>query len=215
MKQISVRERRKGVSVCGASLRQLRIACGITQAELARRAGYSERLIRKAEAGGSLELETIADLATALSDYGQRIEVVDLCSSPEGLARKFVESYDEHERLMLDYCGHLLAEDFVFHCAGESDSQLSGEWFGLAGFQAWLDQLFARASRPQRKWLSVTYLTADTNVTARYSDQFVTADGLCHTLWVNLHFTISRGLIQRVENQCDTQVVHQLAALAD
>ena len=196
----------KGVSVCGESLRQLRIARGMTQMELARVAGYSERLIRKAEAGGSLSLTTIEDLADALSCHHKRITTSDLCSSPEAIARSFVECYDEHEQLMLDYCGHLLADDFVFHCAGEEASNMAGEWRGVTGFQAWLDQLFSIVSRPQRKCLQASYMAAEERVVAHYSDTFVAADHSQHVMWVNLHFTIRDGRIERIDDEFDTSL---------
>ena len=50
----------------------------MSQVELSRRSGYSERVIRKAEAGGTLRFETIQDLATAMSVEGHSISLQDL-----------------------------------------------------------------------------------------------------------------------------------------
>jgi transcriptional regulator with XRE-family HTH domain len=211
MNQQVAGKRAKGSCVCGERLRELRTSCGLTQVELARLAGYSERLIRKAESGGSLSLATIADLAEALSSYHRWVSPAELCCSHEALARLFVNSYDEHERLMLDYCRHVLADDFVFHFAGEARSALAGEWLRAAGLQAWLDEFFAMVTRPVRRCLQVSYLTDENEVTARYSDALVAADQSCHTMWVNLHFTFCEGHIQRIVYQCDTSLVAKLA----
>jgi transcriptional regulator with XRE-family HTH domain len=215
MNQQVASKRAKGTCVCGQRLRELRTRSGLTQVELARRAGYSERLIRKAEAGGSLSLATIADLAEALSAHSRWINPAELCSSHEALARLFVDSYDEHERLMLDYCRHVLALDFVFQFAGESRSTLAGEWLRAEGLQAWLDELFSMVTRPTRRCLQVSYLTDREEVTARYSDALVAGDQSCHTMWVNLHFTFSEGRIQRIVYQCDTSLIGQLEERCD
>ena len=50
----------------------------MSQVDLSRRSGYSELVIRKAEAGGTLRLETIQDLATAMSVEGHSISFQDL-----------------------------------------------------------------------------------------------------------------------------------------
>ncbi|MEO8270465.1 MAG: helix-turn-helix transcriptional regulator [Aureliella sp.] len=210
MKRHSAATRVRGVAICGERLRSFRTLRGMTQAELAKRSGYSERLVRKAEAGGSLSLATIEDLADALSFQSKLVVPSDLCSTPETLARTFVDCYDEHERLMLEYCGHILAEDFVFHCAAATGSNFGGDWHGTEGFQAWLDQLFSTASRLDRKCLRASYLTAENRVTARYCDTFVAGDHSQHVMWVNLHFTTGSGLIQRIDDEYDTSLAAKL-----
>lgn len=57
----------KLLAVNGVTIRRRRKELRWSQVELSQRAGYSERVIRKAEAGGTLRLQTIKDLATALS----------------------------------------------------------------------------------------------------------------------------------------------------
>lgn len=203
-------KRNSGANVCGEKLRELRTMCGLTQVELARRAGYSERLIRKAEAGGSLSLNTIADLAEALSEYQRTVSPAELCCSHEALARNFIDSYDEHERLMLNYCGDILADDFVFQCAGDQHSALAGEWLGVQGFQAWLDAWFSMVTRPARRCLQVAYLSANGEVSARFCDNFLAADQTSHVMWFNLHFSFAEGRIQRIVDEHDTWLAKQL-----
>lgn len=214
MNNRSSHERARGLRVCGDSLRDLRIMRGLTQTELARQAGYSERLVRKAEAGGALSLNTIEDLAEALSCQEHRVAAGDLCRFPEAIARKFVDAYDKHQQHMLDYCADLLAENFVFRCAGEPSSLVAGEWRGVDGFQAWLDKLFSIAHRPHRNCLQASYMTSQERVTARYEDTFASIDQSPHVMWVNLHFTIRDGLIERIENEFDTLLALKLEAAA-
>lgn len=206
-----IRGRSRGLRVCGERLRQLRLRAGFTQAELATHAGYSERLIRKAEADGIVSIKTLSDLAEALSSELRQVQVADLCSSPLAIAKQFVEAYDRFGNAMLADCSHLMADDFVFHFAGDPKSPLSGLWHGRHGFQQWLDMLFSMASRSSREKLQATYLEADSRITAHYTDHFVSSDGTPYEMWVNLHFVIVAGLIVRIDNESDSYVVARLA----
>ncbi|MEZ6150789.1 MAG: helix-turn-helix domain-containing protein [Pirellulaceae bacterium] len=206
-----VRGRSRGVKICGERLRQLRLRAGFTQAELATHAGYSERLIRKAEADGIVSIKTLSDLAEALSTELCQVQVADLCSSPLAIAKQFVEAYDRFGNAMLADCSHLLADGFVFHFAGDPQSPLSGTWHGRRGFQQWLDMLFSMASRSNCEVLRTTYLEADSRITAHYTDHFVSSDGTLYEMWVNLHFVIVAGLIARIDNESDSYVVAKLA----
>ncbi len=63
------------VTVNAEKFRQIRKKLGISQVELGRRSGYSERVIRKAESGGVLRLRTLAELASAMSTSCEVITV--------------------------------------------------------------------------------------------------------------------------------------------
>ncbi len=52
----------RGVHVDGEKFRELRHACGLTQEEASSKSGYSDRLIRKLERGGPVELQTASDI---------------------------------------------------------------------------------------------------------------------------------------------------------
>jgi transcriptional regulator with XRE-family HTH domain len=75
------------VPVNGQRLQTLRQSAGLTQEELAEKADYSDRLIRKAEASGPLRKSTIADLAEALSTTLQKVTSDDLVFSRDLIAR--------------------------------------------------------------------------------------------------------------------------------
>lgn len=72
--------------VNGQRLQAFRQQAGLTQEELAERSGYTDRLIRKAEASCPLRKSTIADLAEALSTPGRPVTVAELTFSHETLA---------------------------------------------------------------------------------------------------------------------------------
>ena len=70
----------KLLAVNGLTIRQRRKQLGWSQIELGQRSGYSERVVRKAEASGTLRLQTVKDLAMTLSLGGYDITFQDLTS---------------------------------------------------------------------------------------------------------------------------------------
>lgn len=74
------------LTVNGPRLQALRQQAAMTQEQLARKTGYSDRLIRKAEASGPLRESTIARLAVALSTPERIVTIADLTFSQETLA---------------------------------------------------------------------------------------------------------------------------------
>ena len=198
--------RRRTHKVCANKLRNLRLHRALTQAELATKAGYSERLIRKAEAGGRLNLATLQDLATVLSTEQEMVDPMDLVVSNVASATRFVEAYDQFGPRMIEHCSDILADDFSFVCRGDKVSRLSGKWKGRDGFQAWLNQFFGMVDRPQKEKLEVRYLEGLDAVTAHFCDTFLVA-GKQESMWVNWHFTFKSGLIAGVVDEYDTLLV--------
>jgi transcriptional regulator with XRE-family HTH domain len=99
-------------------LRHLRRAKGWTQARLAEVAGYSERLISKAEKGEALALSTIEDLAEALSTEERKIYPEDLVSDPLLRTREIVLMLQQHRTLVLERLENWLDENVEMHLIG-------------------------------------------------------------------------------------------------
>jgi len=114
-------------------LRQLRLRNGWTQADLAKRAGYSERLISKAEAGVPIARDTIVDLADALSEtHDQPIFWEDLASDPVQLAQRYLDALHIHQKDLVDHISDFLDEDVVFRIAGDpAQIPFAGEHSGI------------------------------------------------------------------------------------
>jgi transcriptional regulator with XRE-family HTH domain len=74
--------RTRSFSVSGPLLRSLRAGRGWTQGEVAAKAGFSDRLIRKAEAGGAIDAHSIATLARLYSSPERRLTPQDLLAEP-------------------------------------------------------------------------------------------------------------------------------------
>lgn len=181
-------------------LRSLRNHRGWTQGDLARAAGYSERVIRKAEAGGTLSIRTIRDLAQALSSCGRTITVSDLTLDLIAVAQQFVQSYDSAGKFMLYQCEQMLAEDFVF-CTSARDSDLlfSGNWFSRHGLQHFLELFFAKFSRTSSS-LKPTFESRKNQVLAQYID-ILTYRGKELPMAVKLRFQFEKGLICRLDQE--------------
>ena len=182
-------------------LRSLRIQLGWTQGDLARIAGYSERLIRKAEASGTLSIITIRDIAEALSSCGRTITVDELTLDLLAIAQQFLHSYDSHGKAMVYRCEHLLAEHFVFcNSAQNFDAMFSGSWSGIEGLQQFADLFFANFDR-QSNSLEPTFQYLDSHVSARYVEM-LTYRGRELPVVVNLKVQFKKGLICHIEQEC-------------
>jgi len=85
----------------GAVVRRLRKRLGLTQAQLAQRSGFSERLIRKAEASTPISLKTVRSLAIALSCEDKKVDPNVLICSPIETAKRLLSNpraeYDQPE----------------------------------------------------------------------------------------------------------------------
>lgn len=190
----------------GNTLKKHRLNRGWSQSELARKAGYSERLIRKAEAGGSLSFETIADLAEALSD-DQRCIAADhlLFDDHLSMAQQFVKGYDELGANMVQSYSHLFADHVLIHCPADPQQvPFAGEWHGIDGLQQFLNHFFSIFVRVPLS-LSPSFMVGEGRVSARYDDRLIFKGIVLPPFWVNLHFHFEQGLIARIDDEYDTK----------
>lgn len=198
------------VNINPKQLRKFRNARGWSQVELARRAGYSDRLIRKAETGGSLEYETAENLAEALSEHGGHVSLQSLINDNLAMTRHFMECYDAKGRDMIPEVEHFLADDMVMNVAGDkSTAPFAGQWHGKDGLQQFLDSFFAVFQREPNS-LKVDYLVGDSSVTARYKERNCFLGGqLIPPVWVNLHFQFCEAVICRIDDEFDTGAINR------
>ncbi len=194
------------LKILGRLLRQERIRLGLTQAELAFKAGYSDRLIRKAEGNGRLNRSSVADIITALVESGSSVCESDLTCDPVAIAREFLECLELFGRSMMAQCEHLLFDPFTFECAGDPEtSPVAGVFVGRIEFQRWLDSFHLAFARVSGKKLNPEYLVNANHVIARYVESDLECEGKrCPPIWVNLFFEIHDGLIHRVRDEFDT-----------
>jgi transcriptional regulator with XRE-family HTH domain len=194
-----------GIRINGRLFADLRKQLGLTQIDLANRAGYSERVIRKAESGGPLRFDTIRDLSQCLSSPSGVVEPKHLFQSNRELAVQFVHAYDHYGRQALAHCKGLFTEDFEFFCPGDTEQvAFAGLWKGVEGMQQFFDRFFSIFARKKGS-LNPTYFEAEDRVVARYEDQVFFESHPMPPFWVNLHFQFREGLIVRIDDEYDTR----------
>ncbi len=132
-------------------LRQLRLRNGLTQADLAKRAGYSERLISKAEAGVPIALDTIVDLADAFSEVDEdRIFWEDLACNPVQLAQRYIHALHVHQKGVIDEIEEFLDVNAVVRIAGDpAQIPFAGEHVGIDAIRRAFDIFFSVLEVPQ------------------------------------------------------------------
>ena len=191
-------------SINGQAFRVYRNRLGWSQSELGRRAGYSERVIRKAEAGGKLRLDTIQELAAAMSIEGQILSIADLTLNLESIARRFVESYDILGNGMLTACCDIFADDFTFNCPADPHQvSFAGEWTGKTGFQEFLNRFFGTFTR-KAGLLKPVYMACENHAVARFDDQVSYHGQEMPSFWVNYHIEFCGGLVSRIDYEFDS-----------
>ncbi|WDI42450.1 helix-turn-helix transcriptional regulator [Bremerella sp. P1] len=132
-------------------LRHLRLQNGWTQADLAKRAGYSERLISKAEAGVPIARDTIVDLADAFSEINEEpIYWEDLASDPIQLAQRYLDTIHFYQKDSVDHLLDFLDQDVVFRIAGDpAQIPFAGEHSGIDGVRKFFDIFFTVLEVPK------------------------------------------------------------------
>ena len=176
----------------------------MTQLQLAKAAGYTERLVRKAETGGRLDISTVQNLAEALSQFGQPVSVDSLLQDNLAIAKLWVEKFDELGRGMLAAIESCLSDDFVFYCPGNPQTvPFAGTFLGATGLQLWLDGYFSVFTRQAPQELEFT--TGSDAVVARWMEHCSIGKTPCRPIRISMYFRFRDGLIVRIDNDCDTK----------
>lgn len=101
-------------------LLKLRENKGWTQQKLASVAGYSERLIRKAESGQPVSTNAIEVIAESLSNGEEEVHPEDLICDPVALAKAFTAAVYSGNPDLLGQIRHFLDDKIVFHFSGDA-----------------------------------------------------------------------------------------------
>lgn len=175
-----------------------------SQEELARRSGYSTRVIRKAESGGSLKAETLQDLCETFSQMGKPVSLADITCDALKVAQRLLFCYDHYGIEMLEHCGDTLTEDIVYHIHADPQRvPYAGSWSGREGFQKFLDIFFGIFVR-QPGILKPTYMVGEDRVHARFLDRAFYQGTETPPIIINLHFQFRGPLICRMDNEFDS-----------
>ncbi len=192
------------VTVNGELLSRLRVDRGMTQLQLAKAAGYTERLVRKAEKGGRLDIRSIQNLAEALSQSGKPVLVERLIQDNLSVARLWITSFDTLGSEMLPVVKPFLSGSFVFHCLGEPQSTpFAGTFGGLLGFGKWLERYFLVVTHAACAELE--FIEGADAVVARWMEVCSIGGIPCEPIRMSMYFRFHDGLITRIDTDSDTR----------
>jgi transcriptional regulator with XRE-family HTH domain len=104
-------------------LQKLRRHKGWTQAQLAKVVGYSERLISKAETGHPISLESIENLADALSGEDRIVYPEDLIADPLLTTREIILQLQQIRAAAIDDLQCYLDEKVEMHLVGHRNAK--------------------------------------------------------------------------------------------
>ncbi len=123
--------------VCGEQVKYFRHLLGWTQGELARRSGYCDRLIRKAEGGRTLALETINNIAESLCCNGLQVCANDLILSPKRTVPELIRCVTSRSVDMRSIHA-IAAQDCEVDFRADARVPFSGRWIKPDGLYRWL-----------------------------------------------------------------------------
>ena len=128
----------------GELIKYLRNHLGWTQEQMAQESGYGERLIRKAEAGQSISVETIRDLSDTLSTTERPVTPEELMCDPLRLSRSFFEHFNTYQSEVVSKIRHFLSDEPVFAFACSDDTiPFGGEHVGIEAIERMFKSFFA------------------------------------------------------------------------
>lgn len=126
----------------GDLLRFYRDRKGLTQSQLASEAGYSVRLVGKAEAGQPIRMETVEVLAEALSRPDQSISPIDLMTDPIALAKKYVFEQNSQTENFVSRVDQILSRNFELRVIADLEQlDLASVYRGSSGLREYRRRL--------------------------------------------------------------------------
>ncbi|MGI9430198.1 MAG: helix-turn-helix domain-containing protein [Bythopirellula sp.] len=159
-------------------VRFLRKQRGWTQERLATAAGYTKRLVAKAESSGSLKPDTIEILAETLATSELEVHPEDLTACPKELAVAFMHAYAEYEQEMITHCRHFIAEDLQgLFPGGPQSAPLSGLHDGIDAYDQFCRNFFQVFARVDKRMAldTAVYTTSGNHVVVAYYERLANA----------------------------------------
>lgn len=128
----------------GKLISRLRKELGWTQSDLAQRAGFTERLIVKAESSQPIAASTLKILSETFQESGQSVTLRELATDPEALAREFFRSTYKYGPKVLEHHKDFISPDLVVHFAGDPNVfPFAGTHIGIVASQRAFDLFYS------------------------------------------------------------------------
>jgi transcriptional regulator with XRE-family HTH domain len=185
----------------------------MTQLQLAKAAGYTERLVRKAEKGGSLDITTIQNLAEAFSQFGEPVKCESLIQDNQAIAKNWIEALNEYQSEMQSAIASYLSDDLIFYSPGSPQAApFAGTFYGPIGHQNWLDAFFRVFGRVP--CCDVDFSIGADSVIARWMETVTIQGIVCGQFRVSMFFRFRDGLIVGIDHDHDTRAAEDALAKA-
>jgi transcriptional regulator with XRE-family HTH domain len=199
--------------ISSEKLKKMRKQARLTQEELAALAECSDRVVRKAEAGGSLRYDTIELLCSALTECGVPVAAEDLIAANLLKAQQLVASFRRYGRTAGNHFPiFFLSGDLEFFVAGDASViPFAGQWNGRKGFEKFLDTFFD-CVHPDPSSDDSRYAESKNHVVASWHDRWHCNDVALGKIWCNFHLQFINQSIVKIDFQYDTGAVYQKLA---
>lgn len=140
----------RSMSCNGKLIAKIRKELGWTQNDLARKSGYTERLIGKAEASQAIASSTLKIIAQTFHEAGVSVTQMDLSSDPAALAREFFRSTYKYGTKSLEVNKRFISPDLVVHFAGDPNVfPFAGTHVGIQAAQRAFDLFYSVIVPPE------------------------------------------------------------------
>ncbi|HQX53800.1 MAG TPA: helix-turn-helix transcriptional regulator [Planctomycetaceae bacterium] len=205
------------VNVNGPRLQQLRRDAGLTQEELAKKADYSDRLIRKAEASGLLKKSTIAHLAAALSTRDHKVTAEDLIFSREASSVELFSALLIGTPVLTDSMIALLHPQLQLSVAGQELAiPFAGDYVGHTAIQSFRTRFAERLSIAAEFATGHRIYTADSETCVQCSvSMHHNSSTEPVQVWWFLKVQFENNIIRSLELMYDTGVICRLLERID
>jgi len=200
---------------CNAELLNfLRERRGWTQFEFAAIAGYSERLINKAESGRPISTAAIEILAETLSTPDAPVYFEDLICDNIGLAKEYIDQFHVHQKNAAHAIRHFLDDDVTFWVSGDPKVfPFAGEHYGFEGVNHFFQAFFSVLEVPENYDYKAGY-----SYLAQGQDVIIWGVTWVHPIGTPMDkpvvlthkLTFRKGNLVRLEDLFDTQKAAQV-----
>ena len=180
-----------------------------SQKQLAKEAGYCERLVCKAESGGSIASATIEVLAKTLSTPDMKVFPEDLISDPIALSKKFIEAAHTLQRDLVKGIAHFTDPSGEFNFVQCAKGDYAGSYRGIAALNDAAGKFFDAQSFVEGQDFegSYQYYGNGNEVVAWGTSTIrVTETGELIDLNITLRFFYEKGRLKRIEDRSEVPV---------
>jgi transcriptional regulator with XRE-family HTH domain len=197
-------DRQRGVPVRGDYLRFLRKRRGWTQQEFALLAGYSERLVRKAEEGRCLMPETIQVLAETLTSDELPVAAEDLWLSSRQTMMLFGRLLAGIRPLTMECLTPVASDSMETLCKGAPEVAFTGVFRGRSGLMTWIErfrEVLADGHSQPQEW---SLLVDQQQAFLHTAWIFEWRQGCSAPLDLDIRVELTSGLIERLTVAADS-----------